>query len=1570
MGALAVAGFAGFGQEIDAATEALAQANAGKFDTARPPGRLHFSPQPSESEIFNARVFDEPLIPVGGTPTQADTKALADALSGYSSRANLDDFSSLTGFLAGFPQSAWAASLLLHLGTEYHNSGYYSKALDAWEQAWKRYEHEDDAKAKPQADRALGKLARMYSKLGRMHDLRELLNSTTNRPLTGPGTQLIHAAQQALWMMQNRPEVSFRCGPLALNSILAHSDPKKALNPLVFNSKSTTNGYSMAQLARLSRDLGMSYQIAFRSPGAAFILPAVVHWKAGHYAALLQKEGDRLLVLDLTFRGSLRMSAAAMEEEASGSFLVPPGPLPAGWRLVPEQEAATVWGRGVVTGQDGDATSPSDTQSGGDGGSCPSSQASSSGTGAGGSQSGGGEGVTGMTSYTMDTMLVSLNLHDTPVGYKPPVGPAVRFRATYNALEAGQPATFYYSNLGQKWTCNWIAYITDNPTSPGANVSFYVDGGGTLEFTGYNSSTKTYAPELMTQAVLVLTSSSSYELQYPDGSKKEFAKSDGSTGTSRRIFLTQIVDAPGNAVSLNYNAQLRITNIVDAIGQPTALLYTNQAYPNAITAVVDPFGRAAYFQYNGSGMLSQITDILGLTSQYAYGAYDFVTSLATPYGTTTFVTGSTNGGTFLQAIDPLGESELLWFNQTILPYSLPAAAVPHGMAVFNAYIYGRNSFFWDKKAFAEGAWDVTKAKLYHFLHEPDITTESRVPESVQAPLENPVWYNYPGQLTNYLSVAGDNWAGSGVLGTTAEPSVVGRALDDGTSQLYFYQYNSFGHVTNSIDPVGREFTYVYAANNVDLLQTIMTHNGKSELQRSMTFNSQHLPLTITDASGQTTTNTYNARAQILTTADPRGEITSFSYDPNGYLLSISGPLQTTNDVVSFTYDAFGRVSTATDTEGYTLTYDYDAADRRTRVTHPDGTYEQFVYGNLDLVASADRLGRWTTNTYNADRQLVQTQDPLGRITRFEWCRCGAMTALTDPMGRATTWDYDVQSRPIAKHYANGSTVTYVYENTTSRLASKFDEKGQQTVYEYYADNRLKGKRYPNAAITTPSVTFTYDPDYSRVLTVQDGIGTTAYTYNPITPTPMLGAGRLASVSGPLPNSIVTYQYDELGRTVSRAINGVATAMAYDLLGRETVVTNALGSFQYSYAGATARLASGGYPNGLTNVYAYYDNLGDQRLMQIRPVTANGGALPSFNYAYDSAGLVTSRTIVTEGAVEDDVRSETFGYDAANQLTSDGGQQSPGILEFGYGYAYDLAGNRLLTTGPGLGSTQQLSYNALNQLTSASPAPTSAATYEWDAENRLTAINQGTNRSEFSYDGLGRRLEIVEKTNGVVQSDNHYLWCGTRICEIRDASGANVLRRLFSQGEAVVGASGSTNYYYTRDALGSVVGVLDAYSLVVTSYGYDPFGQKGVSQETLQTTFGFTGDFVHQKSGLYLTWFRALDSTTGRWLSRDPFGERAGVNLYCYVGNNPVRLYDPLGMQAVGATCHASSEPVEAPSAPSSAPSAPSSPIQSTASPCGQVEGCGHFEPPEHHNEPIDPEECPACYCPGCFLPTF
>jgi RHS repeat-associated protein len=63
---------------------------------------------------------------------------------------------------------------------------------------------------------------------------------------------------------------------------------------------------------------------------------------------------------------------------------------------------------------------------------------------------------------------------------------------------------------------------------------------------------------------------------------------------------------------------------------------------------------------------------------------------------------------------------------------------------------------------------------------------------------------------------------------------------------------------------------------------------------------------------------------------------------------------------------------------------------------------------------------------------------------------------------------------------------------------------------------------------------------------------------------------------------------------------------------------------------------------------------------------------------------------------------------------------------------------------------------------------------------------------------------------------------------------------------------------------------------------------------IQTTLGYAGMYYHARSGLYLTHYRAYDPRLGRWLSRDPIWEAGGINLYGYVGGDPVGWVDPSG----------------------------------------------------------------------------
>jgi hypothetical protein len=674
-----------------------------------PKNVLQFSAVPTVQDIFEANIFEEPLVPIGGDPTPSENAALATALLDYVKRSGLEDFSNLTRFLEANPRSPWNAAILTNLGLEYYRSGRYSKAIEAWRQAWElgKTATATELKGIALANRAVGELAYMYTRLGRVTELVALLKSVEGRVFCGPATERIAGAREGLWNMHNRPEISFRCGPLALHRIMLSSHQDDPQSELIDATASTQKGFSLHQVAELSCRLGLDYQMAFRDKGSAFIIvPAVVHFKLGHFAAMIRREGDRYLLQDPTFKDDVWVTKETLEAEASGYFLVPPGELPEGWRTVKSTEAEAAWGKGFVPNGPDDPGPCDDTSD-----PCKSCK--------------------GMAVARVHLLNVSLNINDEPIGYSPPVGPAVRFTVRYNQRDTVSPSIFKYSNFGNKWTFDWLAYIIDNPSVPQADVIHYMMGGGIRRFTGFyemgaisdpTTRVGVYAFQKLDQTKLFRKEEEIrrpdgtkeirifYEMISPDGSKKIFDHPDVViSGTAeppsfRRIFLTKLIDPFGNAISLEYDATgggVRVVAIEDAIGQKSTISYGHPPDGFKITRITDPFGRFATFHYDDSNRLDLITDVMDFTSKFTYKPEesDFISAMETPYGVTKFdnkprdelsLEGEGRTTRSLKITYPDGDRELVEFRQDKplgIPVMDPWESVPGDMATRNNYLW-------------------------------------------------------------------------------------------------------------------------------------------------------------------------------------------------------------------------------------------------------------------------------------------------------------------------------------------------------------------------------------------------------------------------------------------------------------------------------------------------------------------------------------------------------------------------------------------------------------------------------------------------------------------------------------------------------------------------------------------------------------------------------------------------------------------------------------------------------------------------------------------------------------------
>ncbi|MBB3459336.1 YD repeat-containing protein [Rhizobium sp. BK313] len=112
--------------------------------------------------------------------------------------------------------------------------------------------------------------------------------------------------------------------------------------------------------------------------------------------------------------------------------------------------------------------------------------------------------------------------------------------------------------------------------------------------------------------------------------------------------------------------------------------------------------------------------------------------------------------------------------------------------------------------------------------------------------------------------------------------------------------------------------------------------------------------------------------------DALGERTTYQYDANANLASVTNANNAT--AASYIYDAFARVRTYTDSEGWTVTFDYDTADRITKITYPDGTSARYTYQRLEFVSYKDREERlWRYQLTPTDVQL-----PLSKAPTMPW----------------------------------------------------------------------------------------------------------------------------------------------------------------------------------------------------------------------------------------------------------------------------------------------------------------------------------------------------------------------------------------------------------------------------------------------------------------------------------------------------------------------------------------------------------------------------------------------------------
>ena len=81
--------------------------------------------------------------------------------------------------------------------------------------------------------------------------------------------------------------------------------------------------------------------------------------------------------------------------------------------------------------------------------------------------------------------------------------------------------------------------------------------------------------------------------------------------------------------------------------------------------------------------------------------------------------------------------------------------------------------------------------------------------------------------------------------------------------------------------------------------------------------------------------------------------------------------------------------------------------------------------------------------------------------------------------------------------------------------------------------------------------------------------------------------------------------------------------------------------------------------------------------------------------------------------------------------------------------------------------------------------------------------------------------------------------------------------------------------------------------------YLPLGEAQVQVSAVTNNLRFPGQYFDAETGLHYNWNRYYDPASGRYISADLIGLNGGLNLYNYIDNNPINLYDIFGLAKVG-----------------------------------------------------------------------
>jgi RHS repeat-associated protein len=1454
-------------------------------------------------QILQMQTFREGVVWIGDKePSEAENTQLLEVLT------NLDKpswTSDLTQFLQDHPKSPWAASLRYDYASFYRRTGRTTKALEQFEAAWALAKNDSSPQGQNLGGAILANWMDLLSSLGRTEKLKELIAVGDQwHFVNAEDRDKFQGAKHSYYLMQEHPGIAYRCGTFALKAVgekLQSNDP--ALEELT-ELPSPTNGFSMASLLDIAKQYGLHMVAVRRTAGQDLIVPSVVHWRQNHYAAILDKQDDNYLVSDPTFGTEKWISGEAINEEASGEFLIPSALLTNGWTQLARNETAKIRGMGL----------PNNINDGKDkccvtlfNGQISCAQCS------------------GMPIWWISEPYINLWMSDQPLSYLTSRGEPFTFQITYKQRDTRVPSLI--STAG--WNNSWQSYvhmnstIINNATFAACDIAIFLPNGGEADLPHTSGATRYDSEDRLT----VMQQGFSLASGADDGDHGlRVVHSDGSQdiyGGGRIIsisgdypygdfFRTRHIDPNGDTTWFQYDSYggpYVLTFVVDPDGRTNFLSYNTSS--SLLLSVTNAYGQSAHFKYDSKGNLTNIVDAQGLSSSISWDTNNYPTSLATPYGTTTFsvfansLVANTNdtegnfGGDDLidrsvLVTDPVGAKSLYMyrydcssaspvdmsptFSSSDVPTNTPLGTLDDGNGSSTNTLAGvcyRNSFYWGPRQYAGlsttdidslNANDYLRGRMQHWLEDTNqlyltgYLSVERDPSPDGSTEGLKTFYDYQGKLSGYNFCAGNY----------PLPSVRAWRLPSGETHYEYLKFDYFGNITNDITTYtlangsmgARTNQFIYADNTYTYLLGTWNGTGFQNTAYATPFTVPDLLTEVIGADG----NTIWAYGGFDTVT-----WTNFFYSSSG---DTNGSIMTSLRVLpDYATNGVGQVATTTYTSsGRPVNY-YDMFQGSPLGTNYNyGTLISTAYsGNNKVTSKTSVAGLTTTNIYNANGFLTQTIDlQIGRTNSFSYTTDGLIGTFTNELGLnvAATWDNLL--RPTSIQFPDGTSISNLYNKLD--LSGERDRLGNWTYYGYDGARHLTSITNANNAVTmldwcgcgalteimdplSNPTTFNYDNQGNLTNVTYPDSSTLNYQYN-------LAAWPIALSDGEGRSVQLGYNNQGLITTANNTY-GQVYAAAYDIRDRQMVITDGNGVTVTNSYNAIDELLAQTWPDGISDRFGY----------------AASGLIAATNrdnqvtlYGRDVAGRLTSITNANNEIIKasyDPSSDITSLVDALNHTTSWQYNQYgwltnkvDGLTRNAFRYSYNANGWITNRWTPEKGNTGYAFDNVGNPTSVIYPQLT--ISYGYDPLNELTNMVDAVGTTKFTYTSAGLLASEIGPwaDDAITYTYSEQLQTALNLSQPSGSWSQSYSYDSMWRMTSIVSPAGTFNYSYNFQPASSLVTGIQLPNGASIANTYNSLAR--LTQTTLNNTWGHTLDgYTHQYDplGLRTNLVRNLGLTT-------------------------------------------------------------------------------------------------------------